>query len=189
MLKRHQRGEMPRLGWLDTLAVQEIHARRAKVMVDVKRINTCRPCTSGNTPYSVIPKPLRPQCIAADTAAGHLDLILQLPDFAHPIIYHHTPTGGGALQGEGRAVDVSSLLGGITGPVVQTNTTPGGQHAVTVLQDPEVPMVAFLPVAMCKGGGATKGFSTSPCTGGPRQSSRAQGAKASTLPHQGRCCT
>ncbi len=89
-----------------------------------------------------------PQCIAADTAAGHLDLIIHLPDFAHPIIYHHTPTGGGGLpgggtlqgggglQGEGRAVDVSSLWGGMTGPVASQKG--GGQHAVIVLQDPEV---------------------------------------------------
>lgn len=31
LLKRHQRGEMPHLQWLDTLTMAEIHNRRAKV--------------------------------------------------------------------------------------------------------------------------------------------------------------
>lgn len=38
LLKRHQRGEMPRLQWLDTLAMTEIHTRRAKVVLVIPRL-------------------------------------------------------------------------------------------------------------------------------------------------------
>lgn len=78
--------------------------------------------------------PQSQQCVATDTAAGHLDLVLHLPALPYPVLFHLPPTG--APPTDARPVDVSSLLGSMATPHVPP--TPRADSALIVLHDSEM---------------------------------------------------
>lgn len=72
------------------------------------------------------------QCVAADTAAGHLDIVLHLPELPFPVLLHLFPTGPAPT--ETRPVDVGSLLGSMAAP----HQPPTEDSALIVLHDSEM---------------------------------------------------